>query len=150
MQEKIITGRKYGMAVLLGYLALLAAAVLAIIYGAVRGHGDVVEVHRLGAAVLGQFGDDRRRCAAVQNEIGAGRRQAALQAAQRLRQPPAAGATMRPDAGAHFIKHEHAQQRAPGAGGGCERGMVREPQIIAKPDDHGTGRGGSHGGCLSF
>ena len=28
MQEKIITGRKYGMAVLLGYLALLAAAVL--------------------------------------------------------------------------------------------------------------------------
>ena len=38
MQEKIITGRKYGMAVLLGYLALLAAAVLAIIYGAVRGH----------------------------------------------------------------------------------------------------------------
>ena len=25
MQEKIITGRKYGMAVLLGYLALLAA-----------------------------------------------------------------------------------------------------------------------------
>ena len=27
MQEKIITGRKYGMAVLLGYLALLAAAV---------------------------------------------------------------------------------------------------------------------------
>ena len=38
MQEKIITDRKYGMAVLLGYLALLAAAVLAIIYGAVRGH----------------------------------------------------------------------------------------------------------------
>ena len=38
MQEKIITGRKYGMAVLLGYLALLAAAVLAIICGAVRGH----------------------------------------------------------------------------------------------------------------
>ena len=38
MQEKIITGRKHGMAVLLGYLALLAAAVLAIIYGAVRGH----------------------------------------------------------------------------------------------------------------
>ena len=38
MQEKIITGRKYGMAVLLGYLALLAAAILAIIYGAVRGH----------------------------------------------------------------------------------------------------------------
>ena len=38
MQEKIITGRKYGMAVLLGYLALLAAAVLAIVYGAVRGH----------------------------------------------------------------------------------------------------------------
>ena len=38
MQEKIITGRKYGMAVLLGYLALLAAAVLAIIFGAVRGH----------------------------------------------------------------------------------------------------------------
>mgnify|MGYP004590848617 FL=1 len=38
MQEKIITGRKYGMAVLLGYLALLAAAVFAIIYGAVRGH----------------------------------------------------------------------------------------------------------------
>ena len=38
MQEKIIPGRKYGMAVLLGYLALLAAAVLAIIYGAVRGH----------------------------------------------------------------------------------------------------------------
>ena len=38
MQEKIITGRKYGMAVLLGYPALLAAAVLAIIYGAVRGH----------------------------------------------------------------------------------------------------------------
>ena len=38
MQEKISTGRKYGMAVLLGYLALLAAAVLAIIYGAVRGH----------------------------------------------------------------------------------------------------------------
>ncbi len=38
MQEKIITGRKYGMAVLLAYLALLAAAVLAIIYGAVRGH----------------------------------------------------------------------------------------------------------------
>ena len=38
MQEKIITGRKYGMAVLLGYLALLAAAVLAIIYGAVRGY----------------------------------------------------------------------------------------------------------------
>ena len=38
MQEKIITGRKYGMAALLGYLVLLAAAVLAIIYGAVRGH----------------------------------------------------------------------------------------------------------------
>ena len=38
MQEKIITGRKDGMAVLLGYLALLAAAVLAIVYGAVRGH----------------------------------------------------------------------------------------------------------------
>ena len=38
MQEKIITGRKYGMAVLLGYLALLVAAVLAIIFGAVRGH----------------------------------------------------------------------------------------------------------------
>ena len=38
MQEKIITGRKHGMAVLLGYLALLAAAVLAIIFGAVRGH----------------------------------------------------------------------------------------------------------------
>ena len=38
MQEKIITGRKYGMAVLLGYLALLAAAVLAIIFSAVRGH----------------------------------------------------------------------------------------------------------------
>ena len=38
MKEKVITGRKYGMAVLLGYLALLAAAVLAIIYGAVRGH----------------------------------------------------------------------------------------------------------------
>ncbi len=37
MQEKIITGRKYGMAVLLGYLALLVAAVLAIIFGAVRG-----------------------------------------------------------------------------------------------------------------
>ena len=37
MQEKIITDRKYGMAVLLGYLALLAAAVLAIIFGAVRG-----------------------------------------------------------------------------------------------------------------
>ena len=34
MQEKIITGRKYGMAVLLGYLALLAAAVLAIICAA--------------------------------------------------------------------------------------------------------------------
>ena len=42
MQEKIITGRKYGMAVLLGYLALLAAAVLAIICGAVRGHGFFV------------------------------------------------------------------------------------------------------------
>ena len=39
MQEKIITGRKYGMAVLLGYLALLVAAVLAIVYGAVRGRG---------------------------------------------------------------------------------------------------------------
>ena len=38
MQEKIITGRKYGMAVLLGYLALLVAAVLVIVYGAVRGH----------------------------------------------------------------------------------------------------------------
>ena len=37
MQEKIITGRKYGMAVLLGYLALLVAAVLVIVYGAVRG-----------------------------------------------------------------------------------------------------------------
>ena len=37
MQEKIITGRKYGMAVLLGYLALLAVAILAIVYGAVRG-----------------------------------------------------------------------------------------------------------------
>ena len=37
MQEKIITGRKYGMAVLLGYLALLVAAVLVIIFGAVRG-----------------------------------------------------------------------------------------------------------------
>ena len=36
MQEKIITGRKYGMAVLLGYLALLVAAVLVIVYGAVR------------------------------------------------------------------------------------------------------------------
>ena len=37
MQEKIITGRKNGMAVLLGYLALLILAVLAIVYGAVRG-----------------------------------------------------------------------------------------------------------------
>ena len=37
MQEKIITGRKYGMAVLLGYLALLVAAVLVIVYGAVHG-----------------------------------------------------------------------------------------------------------------
>ena len=37
MQEKIITGRKYGMAVLLGYLALLAVAILAIVYGAMRG-----------------------------------------------------------------------------------------------------------------
>ena len=37
MKEKIITGRKYGMAVLLGYLALLVAAVLVIVYGAVRG-----------------------------------------------------------------------------------------------------------------
>ena len=37
MQENIITGRKYGMAVLLGYLALLVAAVLVIVYGAVRG-----------------------------------------------------------------------------------------------------------------
>ena len=37
MHEKIITGRKYGMAVLLGYLALLVAAVLVIVYGAVRG-----------------------------------------------------------------------------------------------------------------
>lgn len=37
MQEKNITGRKYGMAVLLGYLALLAVAILAIVYGAVRG-----------------------------------------------------------------------------------------------------------------
>ena len=37
MQEKIITGRKYGMAVLLGYLALLVAAVLVIVYGTVRG-----------------------------------------------------------------------------------------------------------------
>lgn len=36
MQEKILTGRKYGMAVLLGYLALLVLAVLAILYGAVR------------------------------------------------------------------------------------------------------------------
>ena len=38
MQEKIITGRKNGMAVLLGYLALLILAVLAIVYGAVRGY----------------------------------------------------------------------------------------------------------------
>ena len=37
MKEKIITGRKYGMAVLLGYLALLVAAVLVIVYGAVHG-----------------------------------------------------------------------------------------------------------------
>ena len=38
MQEKIITGRKNGMAGLLGYLALLILAVLAIVYGAVRGY----------------------------------------------------------------------------------------------------------------
>ena len=38
MQEKIITGRKNGMAVLLGYVALLILAVLAIVYGAVRGY----------------------------------------------------------------------------------------------------------------
>ena len=38
MQEKIITGRKNGMAVLLGYLALLILAGLAIVYGAVRGY----------------------------------------------------------------------------------------------------------------
>ena len=38
MQEKIITGRKNGMAVLLRYLALLILAVLAIVYGAVRGY----------------------------------------------------------------------------------------------------------------
>ena len=37
MKEKVITGRKYGMAVLLGYLALLVVAILAIIYGAIRG-----------------------------------------------------------------------------------------------------------------
>ena len=39
MQEKIITGKKNGMVVLLGYLALLVLAVLAIVYGATRGYG---------------------------------------------------------------------------------------------------------------
>lgn len=38
MQEKIITGKKNGMIVLLGYLVLFLLAVLAVVFGAVRGY----------------------------------------------------------------------------------------------------------------
>ena len=44
MQEKIITGKKYGMAVLLGYVALLVLAVLAIVYGAIRARAFFIAI----------------------------------------------------------------------------------------------------------
>ena len=56
-------------------------------------------------------------------------------------QPPARGAAQRPDAGTVFIEDidgEHGPAALPLAA--AERAIVGEAQIVAQPDDDGTGR----------
>ena len=60
-----------------------------IFHGPVRRLRDLVPVHRLGADLARQRGDDRRRGSLAQHQRCAPLAQARLQGAQRLRQPPA-------------------------------------------------------------
>ena len=104
------------------------------------------------------FGDDRRGRATAQDQRGAALAEAPLQAAQRLRQPPARRAAERTNPWAAFVEHIDAEHRSAAA---CRRGqgrVVGKPQIVAKPDQRWAGRGdchrstatGSRQGCTRF
>jgi hypothetical protein len=106
--------------------------------------GDLVPGHAGRVDLAGQRRDGFGRRSAAQHQRRAELLEAGLQRPQRLRQPPARGASQRPctrrtQRKTSFVEHIEADHRSAALCGGGEGGVIRQAQIVAKPDDMGAG-----------
>lgn len=75
--------------------------------------------------------------AASQHQRPAGLAHAGVERRQAVMQPPAGGASERPGTSRRVIEHVGRDQRA-GRGGGGQRRVVGEAQVVAEPEDAGV------------
>ena len=97
-----------------------------------------------GRDLFGKPGNYVRGVAAAQDQAAGFLPQRRLQRLQALRQPPAARTAMPPWPRTVIVKDEQRDDGRAGLGRRIERGVIRQPQIAAEPEDdwrlgHGKG-----------
>ena len=94
-----------------------------------------------GGELHGELDHAARGVAALEEQPRAEATQVAVEAPQRVPEPPARRASRRPGAALPRLPDVDGQQRAAavarGLRGGGERGIVAEPQVAAQPEDGG-------------
>ena len=110
---------------------------------------DLVPEHGVGAGLARELGDDPSRRPRAQHQRHTERAEPFLQRAQRLRQPPARRAAERTrgrgaECRALLVEHVEADHRRAGRRSGVQGGMIGKPQIVAEPDDAGSGGVAGH------
>ncbi len=103
--------------------------------------GPPVPEHRPRADLAGEGGDHLGRGAAAQHEHRSLLTQPLAEFGERVVQPPARGAAERTDAGGDLVEHEDRDHRLAPVGGGAQRRVVGQAQVVAEPDERGGGHG---------
>ena len=96
-------------------------------------------VHRRRAHRARQAWNFLDRGAAPQDQRCTTPRQIVREGRQTVVQPPPAGPARRPSAGGHLIQHIDRQDRLPARHGRAEGSVVRQPKVVAKPDQARAG-----------
>ncbi len=93
------------------------------------------------ARLLRQLGQHRVGLAAPQDQPRALFAQARVERLEAVVQPPARRAAHRMIAGRLVVEHVDGDHR-PVVAGGDQRGLIGEAEVLAEPEDHGSGHGG--------